>query len=261
MILTEAINFIESGLCEPITRKAAADHCYVSLSSLEKLFRYALNLGIKDYIERRRMTRAADDIVNSEMSVTDVAMKYQYNSTEVFSRSFKRVWNVNPSEFRDNRRFTGIFPKINYVCRKGDDFYMAQKRVDISEAYDYLRGKKGSYVLCFDMRHLTEINALSSKAGDHAILEMVSRIDGASSDEMCVLRIGGDEFALITGFYDLEEAEGLRESILKRNGEPILFEGKSLPLSLWCGIIKIPDSLRYDDFFNDMHAAIEKSKA
>ena len=62
MILTESINFIERNLCEPITRKDISNHCYVALSTLEKLFRYALGTSIKSYISRRRMTQAAKDI-------------------------------------------------------------------------------------------------------------------------------------------------------------------------------------------------------
>ena len=140
MILTESISFIEQNLCEPITRKDIADHCYVSLSSLEKLFRYALALSIKEYISRRRMTQAAKDIAKNDMSVSDAAMKYQYNSVEVFSRAFKRIWNINPSEFKDQWRFTGIFPKINYEYREGEEL-MAHKRVDISEVYDYIASR------------------------------------------------------------------------------------------------------------------------
>lgn len=260
MILTESINFIEQNLCEPITRSDIAEHCYISLSSLEKLFRYALDMSVKTYIDKRRMTQAAKNITESDMSITDMAMKYQFNSVEVFTRTFKRVWNVNPSEFKDNWKFTGIFPKINYEYKKGDDLHMARKRVDMSEAYDYLREKKGSYVLCFDAQHLIAFNSISIKAGDLAILEEASRIDKFASDDMLLIRIGGDEFALISGLYDLDEAEALAESILSMNGRPIIFEGKELPLALWCGITTIPDTLRYSEFFTDMHSAISASK-
>ena len=113
IILTESIEFIENNLCEPITRTDVAQQCFVSLSALEKLYNYALRIGIKDYIERRRMTRAAKEIAKSGLSVTDAAMRYCYNSVEVFSRAFFRVWNINPSEFGSKWKFTGIFPKIN----------------------------------------------------------------------------------------------------------------------------------------------------
>lgn len=260
MILTEAINYIEFNLCEPISRQDIASHCYVSLSTLEKLFSSALRMSIKVYISRRRMTQAAKDISKAGMSITDASMKYQYNSVEVFSRAFKRVWYVNPSEFINKRRFTGIFPKINYEYKEGEDLLMARKKIDMSEAYDFLRNLKGSYVLCFDIQHLTLFNNLSIKAGDLAILEMAARIESAAGDDMLVIRIGGDEFALLTGLYEYEEATKVSEEVLKKNGEPIIFDGKELPLSLWCGITKVPETLRYSEFFTDMHNTISNSK-
>lgn len=260
MILTESIDYIERNLCEPITRADIADHCHVSLSMLEKLFRYALGLSIKTYISRRRMTQAARDIAKEGLSITDTAMKYQYSSVEVFSRAFRRVWNVNPSEFSEKWRFTGIFPKINYEFKEGDDLEMARKRVDMSEAYDFFREKKGSYVLCFDIRGLTAFNDISNRAGDLAILEMAARIENAADDNMLLLRIGGDEFALVTGLYDYESARMLAEKVLSRNGETIVFEGKELPLSLWCGITQVPEYLRYGEFFTELHNTICESK-
>lgn len=260
MILTESINFIEENLCEPVTRSDIASHCHVSLSMLEKLFRYALHMSIKEYMTKRRMTRAAKAIVETEMSVTDIAMEYQYNSVEVFARAFRRVWNVNPSEFGSRWRFTGIFPRINYEYREGEELSMARKRVDMSEAYDWLRERKGSFVLCFDVKHLMQLNGISRRAGDLAILECASRVDRASTDDMLLMRIGGDEFALITGLYDRESAERLADSVLAQNGQPITFEGKEYPISLWCGLTAIPESLRYGDFFTDLHRAITDSK-
>lgn len=261
MILTEALNFIEMNLCESVSRQDIASHCHVSLSMLEKLFSYALHLTIKTYISRRRMTQAAKDISKEGMSITDAAMKYQYNSVEVFSRAFKRVWYVNPSDFvHKYGRFTGIFPKINYEYKEGEDLFMARKKVDMSEAYDFLRGLKGSYVLCFDIQHLTLFNNVSIKAGDIAILEMASRINRAAGEDMLVMRIGGDEFALLTGLYDYKEAKKLSEEVLRKNGEPIICDGKEFPLSLWCGMTKIPETLRYSEFFTDMHRTISDSK-
>lgn len=260
MILTESIDYIERNLCMPITREDIAKHCYVSLSMLEKLYRYALDFSIKTYISRRRMTQAARDISQSDLSITDIALKYQYSSVEVFSRAFKRTWNVTPSEFTEKWRFTDIFPKINYEFSEGDDIYMPRKRVDLSEAYDYFKENKGCYVLCFDIQNMTAFNNISRRAGDFAILEMASRIEKSAPDNMLLLRIGGDEFALITELHDHEKAKNIADKVLSQNEEPIDFEGKKLPLSLWCGITKIPELLRYSDFFTDLHTTIRESK-
>ncbi len=261
-VLTESIHYIEQNLCEPITRRDIAAHSYVSLSNLEKLFRYALHRSIKEYITKRRITQATKDLIKNDMNIIEIAMKYQYNSPEVFLRSFKQVWNITPSEFTRKWKFTNIFPKINYDFKEGDDFDMARKKVDLSDAYNYFIENSGSYVLCFDIKNLTLINSISLKAGDLAILEMALRIDNAATDDMLVLRIGGDEFALITGLYDINQAKNIADEVIKTNGKPILFEGNEIPLSLWVGMTTIPkSSLRYNDFFDDMHKTIINSKS
>ena len=137
---------------------------------------------------------------------------------------------------------------------------MARRKVDMSEAYDYLRKNKGSYVLCFDVQHLTSFNKIFYKAGDIAILEAVSRIDKVATDDMITMRIGGDEFVLITGLHDFEAVKALSEAVLSQNEEPIYCEDKALPLSLWCGITTIPESLRYNEFYTDLNTAIIDSK-
>lgn len=75
-ILANAIEYIENNLFEDFKRSDVAEHCHVSLSYLEKIFKYVFNRGIKTYILKRRMTEAAKDLVENEMSVTDIAMKY-----------------------------------------------------------------------------------------------------------------------------------------------------------------------------------------
>lgn len=259
-VLTDSLHFIELNLCEEISREEIAAYCHVSLSSLEKLFRYALHIGIKDYILRRRITQSAGDIVHTQLSLTQIAMKYQFNSPEVFCRAFKRIWNVSPSQFKSEWKFTGIYPKIDYHYQKGDDLEMARKNVDLSEAYDYFKAHTGSYVLCFDIQNLTSFNEISRRAGDLAILETARRLDQAAAGDMLVLRIGGDEFALITGSDSKKAAMDLRDAILLKNGQYVRFEEQDLPVSLWCGIIQIPDTLRYDSFFTEMHRSILDSK-
>ena len=260
--LTLALEYIERNLTEPIARERIAANCFVSLSVLEKLFRYALHSSIKEYITKRRVTQAARDLLRSEQSITDVAIKYQYNSPEVFGRAFAKVWKTTPSQFKEKWRFSGIYPKHDFIYKEGDDLEMARKKVDLSEAYDFLNGRRGSYVICFDIKNLVPINEISRKAGDLAILEAAARIDGVSAEDMLMLRIGGDEFALITGLDDLQSVRRLSDRVTALNGTPFRYEGRDIPLTLWAAITTIPeDTLRYNDLFANMHKAIADSKS
>lgn len=254
-ILTGVLNYIEENLGNPITQEEIAKECYCSLSSLQKLFRYAFNYSIKEYISKRRLTNAAKDIVNTDLTITEIAMKYQYNSSEVFTRAFTRLWGTSPSKFKTQWKFTGIFPRIIIDDNGGNN--MSGKKVDISELYDILKSKQNTYVLCFDIIKFSAINEISYDAGDKAILECLRRIDETASEDMLLFRIGGDEFALVTGLTDINMTEKLAEKILFKNGNPIIHNGQNIPLSMRIGITKFDDSnIRYNKLFADLQDTI-----
>lgn len=260
-VLTDALEYIEKNICEDFGSQAVADHCGVSLSSLQKLFRLALHRSVRDYIQRRRICLAAKDILHSEMRVIDIAYKYQFGSPESFARAFKKVWNESPTSYKNSWKFSGICPKLDYHYEEGDDEVMAGKRVDISEAYDEIVKMRGSYVICFDIVGLMPINEISREAGDVAIVESLKRIDRVAGDDMIPLRIGGDEFALITGSTERSYVEELVQEVLGRNGERISWKNQEVPLSLRAAIVQIPaGNLKYDEFFVGMHEAIREKR-
>lgn len=138
---------------------------------------------------------------------------------------------------------------------------MARKKVDISEAYDEIVKMGGSYVICFDIIGLVPINEVLFEAGDIAIVESLRRIDRVAGDDMMTFRIGGDEFALITGSKDFSYVEDLSREVLSHNGEYISWENQKIPLSLRAGIHQVPEyNLKYDDFYSGMHKAIEECR-
>ena len=92
------------------------------------------------------------------------------------------------------------------------------------------------------------------------ILEAASRIDKEASEDMLLLRIGGDEFTLITGLHDMEEAQKIADSVLSKNGQSVIYETHEIPLILYCGITKVPEQLRYSEFFGLLHETITNSK-
>ena len=76
-----------------------------------------------------------------------------------------------------------------------------------------------------------------------------------------IARIGGDEFALITGSKDLSYVEDLSREVLSHNGEYFSWENQKIPLSLRAGIHQVPENnLKYDDFYSGMHKAIEECR-
>jgi len=111
--LTEALEYIENNLCDEISQEDIANACYCSLSSLQKLFRYVFHVSIKEYVSKRRLTYAAKELINTDNSIIDIALRYQYNSHEVFTRAFTKVWGITLKCLEVRGDSPVYFPKLN----------------------------------------------------------------------------------------------------------------------------------------------------
>lgn len=257
-VLTCVLDYIENNLCDGVTQEDIAAHCSYSISSLQKMFKHVFHLGISDYITRRRITAASKELLETDSNILDIALKYGYNSHEVFSRAFSRIWGETPSQFRRKRQFSEIYPKLDMpMMIRADEggSYMERKRFDISELYDYLKEMDGTYIISFDIRNLMVINnTYGSPAGDTVIAECLKRIDSEKSDDMIMFRIGGDEFVLLTGTADEETARAAAEKVLSHNGECISSGGNDIPVSMRFGMMKLETSrnLRYSELFTKL---------
>lgn len=261
-LLSEALNYIESNICENITAEAVADACYCSKSYLQKIFRYMNYCSIKEYIIKRRITKAARDLVkNPAVSILDIALKYCYSSPEAFTRAFRQTWQCNPSVFRKEARFTDLYPRQMLPIKNGDDYVSGRKHVDISELYDLFIDRQECYFVYCDIKSLTPINEISHKAGDQAILEVLRRMEKVAGEDDVVFRIGGDEFVLSTNNTDITYASDLVDKILEMNGQSFVFEDINIPLSVHSGVTQFRgNSMKYDELFASLHNTINDCK-
>ena len=261
-LLATALDYIENNLNNDIKTSDIADACYCSKSTLEKLFRCINNISVRDYIIRRRMTKAAQIISNHpNEKLLDIALHFGYNSNESFTRAFEQVWNCKPSEYRKSPRYYELFPRLICPLDYGDDYMNNRKNVDISELYDLFIERNNCYFVCCDIKSLVPINEISFKAGDLAIIESLNRMNNAAGPEDIVFRIGGDEFALLTNSEDSQYAKEIAEKISAKNGETFIYEDREIPLKLHVGYLKLESqNLRYAELFEKLHTSIKESK-
>ena len=263
-IFSNALNYIEDNLCNDFTQEDIANACYCSLSSLQKIWRYCTITSLKEYISKRRLTKAAYDIVHTDDSILDISFKYQYNSPEVFTRAFAKLWGTPPSKFKSKWGFTDLFPKIiaNQELYKIGGNIMQRRYIDLSELYDKLKENLGTYILCCDTVGLDTINKnISYQAGDLVILECLRRLDSASEDGMLVFRIGGDEFVVVTGISDTTEVETFADKILSQNGNTVSFENNEIAVSMRIGACRYETrNLRYNELFDSLQNTIDNTR-
>ena len=262
ILFVTALDFIEEHLTEEFSQEEIAAKCYCSLSSLQKTWKICTHMSIKEYVSKRRLTLAGRDML-SGMSVLDAALKYGYNSHEVFTRAFSKVWGVSPSAFK--KEWKGdcvLYPRLNPDYLEGDEIMNYNiKKFDVRDFYDYLKSQAGTYAICFDIQNLMWINDnLGREAGDKVILEAFRRINEAAGDDRVCLRIGGDEFVMISESSDRKTAEELAEKVLSKNGETVDYPGGKAEVSMRAGAILIGSSLKYSILCEDFNEVLDMAR-
>ena len=82
--------------------KNVAEKLKIDRSHLYRMFKNEMGISVIEYITHCRLTRAEILLVNSSMSIKDVAYSVGFSDQMYFSRVFKQFSGRTPSEFRDN---------------------------------------------------------------------------------------------------------------------------------------------------------------
>lgn len=98
--IQKAINYIEAHLQETITMEQIAQEVNVSVFHFQRTFSILTDMSIADYIRRRRLTLAAQELINTDIKIIDLAYKYGYDSPEAFTKAFRKQHHVTPSDAR-----------------------------------------------------------------------------------------------------------------------------------------------------------------
>jgi AraC family transcriptional regulator len=98
--IQKVIDTIESNLKDEISLKALASVACYSEFHFHRLFQMLNGEPVMEYIRKRRLTCAAEELVQSKRKIIEIAFDYQFNTHESFTRAFKRYYGVNPGEYR-----------------------------------------------------------------------------------------------------------------------------------------------------------------
>ena len=102
--IREAISFIEQNYSHPITVEDIAVFCNLNRSYLGKIFRNELNQTPQQFLIYYRMNRAAELLKFSETSVGEIGKLVGYPNQLHFSRAFKNVFGIPPTQWRTENR-------------------------------------------------------------------------------------------------------------------------------------------------------------
>ena len=153
--LNKMIEYIEKNLDNEIDYNELSKITNTNIFILERIFMFLTNMTIIEYIKKRRLSKAFEEIRNTNLKIIDIAFKYQYNSASSFNRAFKQLFNITPTECRKGLGKYKIIPKLNFEHIKNDyNFDYEIKELDTISLYSYHITAKNHSDLLYKIRRL-----------------------------------------------------------------------------------------------------------
>ena len=106
------IEEIEKNLTGEINISALARMANMSVYEFRRIFSFVAKIPVNEYIRKRRLSVAALELKDSAVSITDIALKYGYDTPSSFSRAFKEYHGVSPKEAKEKGTALKLLSKI-----------------------------------------------------------------------------------------------------------------------------------------------------
>ncbi len=72
----------------------------ISGSHAARLFKQDMGIGIREYTKKRRLATAATSLRGTTHSIKEIAADLGYRNVQHFTRAFKNMFKISPSEYR-----------------------------------------------------------------------------------------------------------------------------------------------------------------
>ncbi|WP_251515833.1 AraC family transcriptional regulator [Oceanobacillus luteolus] len=128
--MLDSIEYIEKNLDDELVMEEIAAVACMSKFHFQRMFHMLTGYTVTEYIRNRRITIAAQELVFSDAKVIDVAMKYGYETPEAFSKAFRRIHGISPSNARKHRQSLKAYPKLSFQIQLKGDVEMDYKIVE-----------------------------------------------------------------------------------------------------------------------------------
>lgn len=128
------IEYIEKNLEGEIDYEKIAAVFGYSIYHVQRLFAMIAGVPLSEYVRNRRLSKAAAELQGGEDKVIDVAVKYSYSSPNSFSRAFKVLHGVSPSDVKKDGVSVKAYPPLFF-----------ELTVKGAQAMDYRIEKKNAF--------------------------------------------------------------------------------------------------------------------
>jgi AraC-like DNA-binding protein len=115
--MNAVLRHIEDNLTEDIAYEGLSKIVGCSVYEFSRIFSFMAEMSVSEYIRRRRLSQAVFDIQRGTEKIIDIALKYSYESPTTFSRAFKELHGVSPSQARKSGVELQLYPPMSFLLQ------------------------------------------------------------------------------------------------------------------------------------------------
>ncbi|WP_373844779.1 effector binding domain-containing protein [Clostridium sp.] len=149
--MNNAVEYMEDNITEKLDIDKLAKIALSSTFHFQRMYHMITGVTIAEYIRRRRLTLATQDIISGE-KIINVAYKYGYETPEAFTKAFRKMHGISPSAAREPGANLKAYPKLSFHISIKGDKDMNYKIVD-----------KGSFKVIGKQRRITMVDGENFK--------------------------------------------------------------------------------------------------
>ncbi len=101
-VLDSAVSYIMKNLDRPVSVSDIAKNTNSSKTVLYDRFHAAFNCTVIEYINAQRVTRAAELLKNTDLSVEDISQRVGFSGSSYFCKTFKKKLGTSPFKYRQS---------------------------------------------------------------------------------------------------------------------------------------------------------------
>lgn len=94
-------DYVDLHYTEELTLNKLAEQFHLSTYYLSHIFKKIYGYALIQYMTRRRIGEAQTLLIDTKLSVTDIAMHVGYNSTSYFHDTFNKITGTTPRKYRE----------------------------------------------------------------------------------------------------------------------------------------------------------------
>lgn len=116
IVAKKIVDYIETHLDEDLSLDKIADALNYSKFYVARVFNEETGGTVYKYIQGRRLTLAAQKLVETGQPIVEIAYEAHYDSQQAFTLAFKQVYECTPKSYRKNGVF---YPKQTRIYTRG----------------------------------------------------------------------------------------------------------------------------------------------